>query len=315
MAEFLGEASASGLCFLTAMPLGAAFLIVVLLIYFHRDNSQKSGLGSSRQPSAGSAAKPPNPSPNDDDDDLDISILSHLRSDSPPPPPTKTEPSTNVVTQMDAPPDPVSETRHSSPVTSSEPTSHELLSLRSDPETGQLIVQIGEQHYTKLIDISDKQVGRYILELTAHLLAFTNGMYATEAGVKSVRIPKTAQLPTPPFAITESPPPDEETPPPEPSSAWLETPPARPRPTVSVPPKTDSTLLGGFNLAGEINEIVQNRLTYSPLAATTNIEISTAPSGGIQIEVNGKVYESAEDVSPPEAKKLIKEAIKQWERS
>jgi len=70
-----------------------------------------------------------------------------------------------------------------------------------------------------------------------------------------------------------------------------------------------------FNLAGEINQIVQTRLMASPLAETTQIEILSDPSGGIRIKVNGQIYASPDDVPNPEIKALIKESIKQWERT
>ena len=70
-----------------------------------------------------------------------------------------------------------------------------------------------------------------------------------------------------------------------------------------------------FNLAGEINEIVQTRLKVSPLAATTIIEILSDPNGGIRIKVNGQVYSSPDDIPDPDVKTLIKDSIKEWERS
>jgi hypothetical protein len=53
----------------------------------------------------------------------------------------------------------------------------------------------------------------------------------------------------------------------------------------------------------------------SPLAATTNIEILSDLSGGIRIKVNGQIYAGPDDIVDPDVKALIKESIKQWERS
>jgi hypothetical protein len=74
-------------------------------------------------------------------------------------------------------------------------------------------------------------------------------------------------------------------------------------------------LLPALNLAGQINEIVQTRLHYSPLAATTRLEITTDPGGGILINVNGRVYHGADEIPQPEVKELIKASIKEWEKS
>ncbi len=74
-------------------------------------------------------------------------------------------------------------------------------------------------------------------------------------------------------------------------------------------------MLAGLNLAEEIDKIVQSRLINSPLAGTTQLGIMADPGGGIQIDVNGHLYSSPDDIPDPEVKELIKASIKQWERS
>ena len=66
----------------------------------------------------------------------------------------------------------------------------ELLRLLRDPHSKQLIVEVDGKRYAKLADVGSKAVGQYILKLVAHLLAFTNGMIVTDAGVKSAYQPK-----------------------------------------------------------------------------------------------------------------------------
>jgi hypothetical protein len=229
---------------------------------------------------------------------------------------------------------------------SSEPS--ELLRLLRDPQSGDLIVEVAGRHYSKLTDVDDKEVGQYILELVAHLLVFTNGVIATEVGVKSVYLPKrlskvpipltkptpVSQLPDPATHESTSPSEPEPTssepelvpkPPPEAEAAFLASLQARPpqpepqqggggmygRPK----PTSEAGAMPGFNLADEINKIVQTRLMISPLSSTNDVEIVSDPSGGIQIIVDGVGYSSPDDIPDPEVKKLIKESIKQWERS
>jgi len=227
----------------------------------------------------------------------------------------------------------------------------ELLRLLRHPQTGQLIVEVAGQRYNKLTDITDREVGQYILELAAHFLAFTNGVVATEAGVKSVYLPKVKQTPEPlvkftpvtslpnpdDFAPSEPEPEKQESseaaplvPPPSPEAeaafmASLQNLQPTPQPT---PPTRSRGFLGisrsssepapdvpQFNLAGEINQIVQTRLMLSPLAATTVIEILSDPSGGIRIKVNGQIYAGPDDIPDADVKTLIKDSIKQWEHS
>jgi hypothetical protein len=83
----------------------------------------------------------------------------------------------------------------------------------------------------------------------------------------------------------------------------------RPKPAPAEP------LLPELNLAAQINDIVQARLRYSPLAATTQLQITSDPGGGILINVNGAIYRGPEDIPHPEVKELIKASIKEWEKS
>jgi len=227
----------------------------------------------------------------------------------------------------------------------------ELLRLLRHPQTGQLMVEVAGKRYNKLTDITDREVGQYILELAANFLAFTNGVVATEAGVKSVYLPKVKQTPQPLLKsapVTTLPDPDDvpsprpepgkqkppeeplvPPPPPEAEAAFLaslqdlQTTPQPPPPTtqsrgffgLSRPSKESTPAIPQFNLAGEINQIVQTRLMASPLAETTKIEILSDPSGGIRIKVNGQIYAGPDDVLDPDIKTLIKDSIKQWERS
>ena len=228
----------------------------------------------------------------------------------------------------------------------------ELLRLLRDSQSGRLIVEVGGQRYKKLADVADKKIGQYILKLAAHLLAFTSGMIVTEAGVKSVYNPKVGAVPEPvsapvaplsepvaplptapansediPAAPAEDPPipkpsPEAEAaflalqaraissadpmPPPAPSSGRLF---GRSRSSTPAP------ALPGLNLADEINQIVQTRLTYSPLGADNRVDVIAAPDGGIRINVNGMFYETTDEIPDADIKNLVKESIKQWERS
>ena len=237
----------------------------------------------------------------------------------------------------------------SRPPQSSEPV--ELLRLLRDPVSGQLLVEIAGQRYAKLADITDRRIGQYILQVTAHLLAFTNGRIVTDAGMKSVYNPRVKEAPLPIDGSAPSTPspsagtPAEETkempreevpedsppslvpkPPPEAEAAFLsslETLPKEPDPTPqrgglfrrAPKPAQTETAIPTLNLAEEINDIVQARLRYSSLAENNRIEITGDYSGGIRIRVNDEFYNSPEEIPNPEVKELIQASIKEWERS
>lgn len=220
----------------------------------------------------------------------------------------------------------------------------ELLRLLRDPQSGQLIIHVGQQRYTKLADVADKEIGQYILKLAAHFLAFTNGMIATDVGVKSVYMPQVNETPQPivpippaqpiqssasaPIEAAKSTQPDPDVPKPSPEAeaaflASLQTRPPQLEPSSppsrglfgrSKPAPTPS-VLPALNLAKEINDIVQQRLLYSSSGPNNKVEITSALDGGIRINVNGAFYTSPDEVPDPEVKALIKDSIKQWERS
>ncbi len=214
------------------------------------------------------------------------------------------------------------------PPQSSEPV--ELLRLLRNPQSGQLIVEVAGQHYAKLADITDKKIGQYVLQLAAHLLAFTNGVIVTDAGMKSIYTPKVTQTPrpiAPPQKVQSgaSGPAPVPKAPPEVEAAFLaslhaQSPQPEPKPQnlgffKRSKPETPPPSVPTLNLAEEINDIVQTRLRYSPLTNITLIEITSDPGGGIRIQVNDEFYSSPDDVIDQDARELIKASIKEWEQS
>lgn len=344
MADYLGTAAPTELLILMMMPLGSAALLVVMLAYFRQDKQSSGGLG---QP-AKRRTRPQAVDLFDDDDEdeeyddededeLDVSVLSNFTSATSAPP-QATPPVKMEMAQPAVPSPPPQSPLEPTPTTTAPATPSrpedlpptqpptELLRLLHDSETDELIVQVGQHQYRKLTDISDKEMGQFILKIEAHLLAFTNGMYATRSGVKSVRIPNAGSMPPLPDGVvmppieqppkTEPPPPLQPTvPPPAIILPRPTEPPLKPRTGLFGQPLPDDSLLAGFSLAGEINKVLQKQLDRSPLADTNSIEISDAAIGGIQIEVNGRIYNSPDELPDPEVKALIKRAIKEWEQS
>lgn len=357
MADFIGNATSTQLFILMSIPLTGAIILAGLLVFsFRRRNrKQKMKLGIPLKEEVSSDSVPEHDQvssvdPASDglptspaDNGLNLDILSNKVNTEAVSMDTSEQPNEEKIDLAARLGD-----RPSVAPQSSEPS--ELLRLLRDPQSGDLIVEVAGRHYSKLTDVDDKEVGQYILELVAHLLVFTNGVIATEIGVKSVYLPKrlgkipiplakptpVSQLPDPATleASSISSPQPEPTssepelvpkPPPEAEAAFLASLQARPpqpepqqrgggvfgRPK----PMGEAGAMPGFNLADEINKIVQTRLMISPLSSTNDVEIVSDPRGGIQIIVDGVGYASPDDIPDPEVKTLIKESIKQWERS
>ncbi len=381
MAETIGNLASGPLLVLLVITLLGAMLLVAFIVVAvsrRRNKDQmKHGVQAKRAPKE----KQTTPKEVDEAFDLNTSILSQLHPppESSPDlntdilsrePASQTAPldtptfideteasvdltpdeSNSQTLAADAPPQPVDkinltdrvEIPPSVPPAAPAPDPEELLRLSRHSETGQLVVEVAGQKYTKLTDITDKQIGQYILKITAHLLSFTNGMIETDAGLKSVYNPKLGPPPEP-IASPSTPRTKEAAAPSQPTPTPIQPEPApvsRPSPEVDAAllasliahptqPEEPQPRLGLFgrrsrtgpqpilpslNLADEINKIVQARLLASPLAATTNIEITDDLSGGIRIKVNSIPYASLDDVPEAEVRELIKASIKQWER-
>lgn len=285
------------------------------------------------------AVSPPVDTPLAIEDKLDLGILGKSQDTTTAKPPAEKQ----VTFNWGASP------AKSTPMVTQNPTNssedpEELLRLLRDPQSGQLVVEVAGQRYTKLADVTDKKVGQYILKIAAHLLAFTNGVIVTDAGMKSVYKPKLGQVPKPVESLSVSPPEVAVEPPPRPAAPNIPVPPAPPQAEpdsstsssipslnpsessspapqpggllnrVAQPPPPPSSL-PPLNLAEEIDGIVQARLRYSPLAANTFIKITSDFSGGIRINVNGTYYSSPDEVPDQQAKELIQASIKEWEHS
>jgi hypothetical protein len=361
MLDSIGTAPPSQLLVLMAFPLvGAALLVAFLAFSFSRRNkksqmklgippksatSQEQTAVSNKQNIAPEAvknvrsdAKPARDelAPASPASDLNLGILSssdrenRMKTTSP----STDEPKVDLAARLGF-------SQSAQPAQADEPV--ELLRLLRDPQSQQLIVEIAGKRYAKLADIVDKEIGQYVLKLAAQLLAFTNGVFLTEAGMKSIPIPKVGKAPDPieesvsrleaPIPIASSvvkpnmpgllaaPKASVET-----ESAFLTSAPTTPpKPAEPKPqrsglfglgsgPKTPPPTLPGLNLAEEINDIVQARLRYSPLADSHHISISSDLHGGIRIKVDDQYYTSPDDIQDQAIRDLIKASIKEWER-
>ncbi|MCB0213926.1 MAG: hypothetical protein KDJ52_31595 [Anaerolineae bacterium] len=340
MEEFVGSAAPTQLLFLMSVPCIGAILLGIFIVFSVNRRSKKSkmklgippkkDLPSTTEPPTPSASPPKQPvtsPPLQPAPQLNLDIIG-----------MKTDVAVKSMDlETDQPFDLTARLQNFNATVDDESTSshnqNELLRLLRHPQSNQLIVEIGGKQYTKLADVPDKAIGQHILELTAHLLAFTNGMVVTKSGIKSYPPPQMGALPKP-IATHRSPK----------KAAHLSQPSVSPSSIAS--PEVENTLLStlrknlseseakpqksGFfnvvnpapqpstlpilNLADEINDIVQDRLRSSPLEKHHQISIVSDPGGGIRIRVNQHSYNSPDDIPDAAVRELIKSSIKEWER-
>lgn len=69
---------------------------------------------------------------------------------------------------------------------------------------------------------------------------------------------------------------------------------------------------GPASIVDQVNDILQNRLAGSPLAAK-GIRLAETPNQGVVVWVGLEHYEGIDAVPDPEVKALIRDAVKEWE--
>ena len=63
----------------------------------------------------------------------------------------------------------------------------------------------------------------------------------------------------------------------------------------------------------DIDQLVKTKLQRRPNLAERFIHMEAGPDGGIRIYVDRDVFEAVGNVSDPEVRLLIEEAIREWE--
>jgi hypothetical protein len=226
----------------------------------------------------------------------------------------------------------------------------EVVRLMTDADQNQFCVHVAGQCYHRLVDVSQRDIGRYILEAVTRFLQFSGGMLATNDGVGVVSVPPLSpdvhtSLPGPvtkaqasdPAASTSSiasqlAQPDAV--PLEPSATMGEeelllgqmvngerpqpqTPLDRPSLIGSLrrmrQGPSSAEALPPLNLADEIDRIFQRKLVASGLTAT-DAKVETNLDGGVRIRIGMDYYDAPDEVPDPSLRELLKLSIAEWEQ-
>ena len=202
----------------------------------------------------------------------------------------------------------------------------EVLTILRDVADGGLLVQIGDKVYRNPPAVADPEFKRRF-NLTMKELASGNRVTLETPAVKP-----------PPPAVTETAP--EAT---EPSAAPPAAPPPRvttsearpvtaPPPTVPLPgdlPKfkmpdqIDTSRRGRkappkevipeINIAAAIESYLQHKLAQTPAYATRSIHVRPAAHGGVEIDVDGHIYEAVSDIADAEIRAFMANTIEEWQ--
>jgi hypothetical protein len=183
-------------------------------------------------------------------------------------------------------------------------------------EDGYLVVEVEGQRYRRLFEIRDGEIGRRVLVIINRLVAFSKGQ---ETRADALDVPQRSAPARAEPEILDTDIAGERTQEiidnirrreqaePKPSQITTEPIPFRRR---SVTDETAITL----NLADEIDRILQVRVSASPAFAGRHIRVTSAPDGGLRLQVDGAIYSALDDIPDTQARSVIRSAIEEWER-
>jgi len=212
----------------------------------------------------------------------------------------------------------------------------EIMRVLRDEDTGAVVVEVEGRQYRQLVEIRDGRIGNQVLEAIADLIKFTGGIVKRQWAAASITpvVPTRERPPQPQVVEPASPPQavavepfgsDEE-------EAFLrrlregdlgvgKTPAREAQPGIMSfirrrkPQVTAEPTGAGGTFIDEIEEILQRMISTAPTPLGKEVHVRTGPDGGLQIQVGGQYFSSADEVPDPAIRDFIQAAVKEWERS
>lgn len=185
----------------------------------------------------------------------------------------------------------------------------ELLRV-SRTKAGELVVFVQGRHYHHLRGITDRKVGRETVEAINTVQAFAAGSLPTSQRISPQASPASSQpavAPGAPRAEQEAPARRARrpsTPPPLPEG---------PAATRRASARKPGNLLDPLTFVEDIDELVKRRIQERPDLAGRFVHLEASPGGGIRIHVDRQVFEGVGDVTDPQVRAIIQDAIREWE--
>lgn len=190
----------------------------------------------------------------------------------------------------------------------------EVMQVLRVPPMGKLVVSVNQRRYETLSDVGEENVQHLLMAAIGELISFAGGYQKlVDAGVAPALQPDATQkAQTAPLS--------------EKQQAFLTRLEAqRDAIRTSQPPKPKFPIMSGIrpsvddsnahspNIVGQIDAILQRHLAGEPSLADRSIHLVKSPSGGLQIEVDGKIYQRPREIEEKLIQLMIKRALKEWE--
>ncbi|MBX3066237.1 MAG: hypothetical protein KF726_24880 [Anaerolineae bacterium] len=177
----------------------------------------------------------------------------------------------------------------------------EVMRIWRDVNDGGLIVQMGNQRYRTLLEVRTPDLQRRFTAVVRDLMNIA-GINAGSASGTSAPTPSPSPRSTSSFApATVSP-----------------MPPASPKPVGVL----DRVVRRGSSkqeqddqppgIAASVEEFLQLRLIATPHLVSRNIHVRPSPDQGIRIEVDGRFYDSVDEVADAEVREYLQTVMAEW---
>lgn len=178
-------------------------------------------------------------------------------------------------------------------------SAQELLSVHR-LERGDLAVFVRGQRYYHLRGIKDAQLGIEAVEAVVRVMSFAEGWIPTLQQTQSQPAPRPSAVDQEAFLeqLRQS-----DLFPEEKSSPGMLSQIARRSSKTSTPLLTP---------ADQIHALVQQRIKERPDMAKRDIRITTSTDGGLSFRVGLHTFSTVDDISDPQVKALIRDAIREW---
>jgi hypothetical protein len=192
----------------------------------------------------------------------------------------------------------------------------DVLTVSRDLADGTLIVQVGSQAYGHVAEITDAESRRRLKAALKELAQQMTEPPRETPSATSVAVPQPA--PAAPKSVMPPPvtPPRPSTPIPVGDDSWK-------LPNYNEMANEPLKLRGGapkqavpeINIASAIEAYLQHKVRHTPEFENRRLHISSAPHGGVRIEVDGRFYEAVSDIEDLATRSFIAEAIQEWQAS
>lgn len=184
----------------------------------------------------------------------------------------------------------------------------EVMRIIRIPPLGKLVIQVNDTRYDTLDQIPDERLKRRLITSIGELIGFAGG-YQTLVD-QGIAPPIGPQMPSGSLqsqtALLK-----------EQQNRFLETleKEAEAVKQAKTKAKQVQSTQTPEHIVAQIDKVLQKHVQQEPSLSDHSIHLISAANGGVQIDVNGTRYNKPKDIENRVIQKVIKQALKEWEKS